>query len=101
MPRRVRTLSRASIHGSATFAQMSRSLVEDAFAHHIWATQRLIDACLELSSKQLETAVPGTYGSVLDTMRHLVGTDSGYLFRLSPGGTQRIDDEHMDLSDLR
>ena len=59
--------------------QMNRSLLEDAFAHHVWATLRLIDTCLALSPEQLETSVPGTYGSILETMRHLVGGDSSYL----------------------
>ena len=55
---------------------MKTSLMQDAFAHDVWATQRLIEACLELSPEQLETDVPGTYGSILDTMRHLVGADA-------------------------
>jgi uncharacterized damage-inducible protein DinB len=60
--------------------RMSRSLLEDAFAHHVWATLRLVDVCLALTAEQLGTAVPGTYGSILDTIRHIVGGDSGYLF---------------------
>jgi len=51
---------------------MGRSPIDEAFAHHVWATLRLIDGC-ELSPEQLEAAVPGTYGSILETMRHLVG----------------------------
>jgi uncharacterized damage-inducible protein DinB len=62
---------------------MSRSLLEDAFEHHVWATMRLIDTCLTLSAEQVETAVPGTYGSILETMRHLVGADSWYLFDIT------------------
>lgn len=54
-------------------APMSGSLLTDAFAPHVWATLRLIDTCLALSPEQLETGVPGTSGSILDTMRHLVG----------------------------
>ncbi|MEO6043721.1 MAG: hypothetical protein ABIQ47_07350 [Tepidiformaceae bacterium] len=27
---------------------MTTSLLSDAFAHHIWATERLIDECAEL-----------------------------------------------------
>ncbi len=45
--------------------------------------------------------VPGTYGSVLDTMRHLVGADCGYLFVLTDGRVPRLDDEGMDLPTLR
>jgi uncharacterized damage-inducible protein DinB len=80
---------------------MSRSLFGDAVAHHVWATLRVIDVCLDLSPEQLETAVPGTYGSILDTMRHTVGADSSYLFVMSGGKTPLIDEDHMDLSELR
>jgi uncharacterized damage-inducible protein DinB len=80
---------------------MSGSLLGDAFAHHVWATLRLIDACLELSPQQLETAVQGTYGSILSTMRHLVGSDSWYLFDISGDRARRIDEGRMDLPELR
>jgi uncharacterized damage-inducible protein DinB len=80
---------------------MSRSLLEDAFAHHVWATLRLVDVCLALSPEQLATAVPGTYGSILETQRHLVGADSSYLFVLSGGRTPVIDEDHMGLAELR
>jgi len=80
---------------------MSRSLLEDAFAHHVWATLRLVDACLALSPEQLETAVLGTYGSILETVRHLVGADSSYLFVTSGERTSLIDEDHMDLPELR
>jgi uncharacterized damage-inducible protein DinB len=80
---------------------MSRSPLADAFAHHAWATVRLIDTCLDLSPEQLETAVPGTYGSILDTLRHLVGADCGYLSTVTGGLVARIDEDRMDLAELR
>ena len=80
---------------------MSRSLLEDAFGHHVWATLQLIDSCLALSPAQLGTNVPGTYGSILETMRHLVGSDSWYLFVMTDQDTPRIDEDHMDLPELR
>ncbi len=80
---------------------MDKSLLEDAFAHHVWSTLRLVDACLALSPEQLRTAVPGTYGSILETIRHLIGADSSYLFAMTGGRTPRIDEDHMDLPELR
>jgi uncharacterized damage-inducible protein DinB len=80
---------------------MSGSLLGDAFAHHAWATFRVLDACEALSPEQLETAAPGTYGSILDTMRHIVGSDSWYLFRLSGERYPTIEEEGMDLAELR
>jgi uncharacterized damage-inducible protein DinB len=80
---------------------MTKSLLADAFGHHIWATVRLIDICLELSPEQLEAEVPGTYGSILTTMRHIAGGDAGYLFALTGGQTPEIDEEQMGLAELR
>jgi uncharacterized damage-inducible protein DinB len=80
---------------------MSRPLLADAFGHHVWATLRLIDVCLGLSPEQLATAVPGTYGSILDTMRHTVGADVSYLEVLTDGRVAAIDEDTMDLGELR
>jgi uncharacterized damage-inducible protein DinB len=80
---------------------MNGSLLKDAFGHHVWATVTLVDACLELGPPQLETAVPGTYGSILDTMRHTVGADLSYLHLLSGGAVAEIEEAGMDLPDLR
>jgi uncharacterized damage-inducible protein DinB len=80
---------------------MSRTLLEDAFEHHVWATLRLIDTCLTLSPSELERAVPGTYGTILDTQRHVVGSDSWYLFDVTGDRARRIEEDLMDLPELR
>ena len=80
---------------------MSRPSLADAFDHHVWATLRIIDACQELSDEQLATNVPGTYGSILDTLRHLVGADRGYLTLLSGGRVEPIDEDSGSLAELR
>lgn len=80
---------------------MGRSVLADAFEHHVWATQQLINTCLTLSPEQLETSVPGTYGSILATMRHVVGGDSWYLFYITGERSLRIDEDQMDLRQLR
>ena len=80
---------------------MSKPLLGDAFGHHVWATIRLIDACLVLEPSQLEATVPGTYGPIIDTMRHLVAADCGYLFALTGGRTAEIEEDMMDLAGLR
>jgi uncharacterized damage-inducible protein DinB len=80
---------------------MSTGLLADAFAHHIWATGVLLDACLELPSEQLEAPVPGVYGSILATMRHLVAADAGYLVALTAGKEAPVDTSEMGLAELR
>src|SRR6202023_4046924 len=79
----------------------SKSWLDDAFAHHTWATVRLIDACLALSPEQLAAGVPGTYGSIIQTLRHLVDGDGFYLYGLTGDLPYAIDTEHMDLRGLR
>jgi uncharacterized damage-inducible protein DinB len=80
---------------------MSSSLLEAAFAHHCWATLRVIDACLDLSAEELETNVPGTRGPILETLRHLVGSDSFDLFILTNDRAYDIDTDHLSLSEAR
>lgn len=80
---------------------MTRSVLHEAFGHHVWATVRLIDACLALPPEQLDTSVPGTYGSTLETLRHLVGADASYLWVLSDGDRPEIEEAEMDLAALR
>ena len=80
---------------------MQGSPFSDAFGHHVWASLRLIDACFELTPEQLQTAVPGAYGSILETMRHVVGGDSWYLFDITGDRARRVEAEGMDLRELR
>lgn len=81
--------------------RVTRPLFEDALAHHVWATLQVIDSCLPLTPEQLETAVPGTYGPILETVRHLVGSDRSYLFAMTGERVALIDEDHMDLAELR
>lgn len=80
----------------------SRSILHDAFAHHAWATEQLIDVCATLTAEQLATAAPGTYGPILETLQHLVQSDGWYLsfFTDRPALT---DDEaaRLGLAELR
>ena len=80
---------------------MNGSMLSDAFGHHVWATVELIDACSALTAEQLQTTVPGTYGTIIDTLRHTVGADVSYLALLSGGAVEAIDEEALDLPALR
>ena len=82
-------------------ADMPRSPLADAFGHHVWATLRLIETSESLDEGQLQATAAGTYGSIIDTLRHLVASDRSYLATLSGGKVERVDDEDMTLPDLR
>jgi uncharacterized damage-inducible protein DinB len=80
---------------------MSSSLLEAAYAHHVWATLRVIDACLDLSAEELETSVPGTRGPILETLRHVVESDAFDLFILTTDPAYNVETEHMSLVEAR
>jgi uncharacterized damage-inducible protein DinB len=79
---------------------MTSGLLADAFGHHSWATLELLDACSQLQEHQLAVGTPGVYGSILETLRHLVGADCSYL-RVTAGGHDVIDDGAASVADLR
>lgn len=79
---------------------MTSSLLQPAFAHHVWATQRLLGACAALSSEQLETTAIGTFGPIIETLRHTVGADAAYLVALTDGEAPVVDESEMDLAEL-
>jgi uncharacterized damage-inducible protein DinB len=80
---------------------MTKPLLQDGFDHHLWATRTLIDSCMALTPDQLETSPTGTYGPIIETMRHLVAADCGYLYVLGGKQVEPVDTDGMDLQQLR
>ena len=79
---------------------MTQPLLADAFGHHVWASLSVLDACAALDEAQLATTVPGTYGSILETIRHLVDGDVFYLDVLLRR-RETLDKDASDISTLR
>jgi uncharacterized damage-inducible protein DinB len=80
---------------------MHPPVLADAFGHHVWATIRVLDTCADLDDAQLATTVPGTYGSIIDTLRHIVGGDVFYLDVLGGGEPEPFDKQASDIPSLR
>jgi uncharacterized damage-inducible protein DinB len=59
------------------------------FRHNRWANLRLLEQCAALTDAQLETTVVGTYGSIRDTLQHLVTSERSYFSRISTGHPYR------------
>lgn len=57
---------------------MNEALVE-LVQHKTWATLLLIESCSGLQEEALDATTPGTYGTIRDTLQHLVGADESYL----------------------
>lgn len=56
-------------------------LIADFYRQNEWANVVLIDACRPLTDEQLDTGAGGTYGTIRDTLLHIVGAETGYAFR--------------------
>jgi uncharacterized damage-inducible protein DinB len=48
------------------------------YRHKTWATLRLIEHCQSLEDEHLDATIPGTYGTIRETLRHLVDSEEGY-----------------------
>jgi uncharacterized damage-inducible protein DinB len=56
---------------------MTGTLLE-LFRHKTWATLRLIEYCRQLPDEHLDATVPGTFGTIRETLHHLVEAEEGY-----------------------
>jgi uncharacterized damage-inducible protein DinB len=77
--------------------------------HNMWATRTLLRVCRPLSTEQLNAPGGAAFGTILQTLNHLVVADGGYLWSL--GGPQtpwvalredlrrRSDDRDAELED--
>jgi uncharacterized damage-inducible protein DinB len=52
------------------------------YRHMTWATLQVIEFCQGLDDAHLDATVPGTYGTVRETLAHLVRAEEGYLSRI-------------------
>jgi uncharacterized damage-inducible protein DinB len=53
------------------------------FRHKTWATLRLIEHCKGLEDEHLDATIPGTYGTIRETLRHIVDAEEGYFLILT------------------
>ncbi|HEX5951074.1 MAG TPA: DinB family protein [Actinomycetota bacterium] len=81
---------------------LPNDVVRSMFAHHLWATETLIDHLAGLPSERLDEAIPGTYGSMVATLTHLVDADGRYLVRFEdPSPPPAEDRAGVPLATLR
>lgn len=58
-------------------------MVAEFLYYNRWANLQLIDACSALTPEQLASSAPGTYGSIYDTLKHIIQAESRYYRRLT------------------
>ena len=55
------------------------------FSHNLWANLHLLERCAALTSEQLDATISGTFGSIRDTLQHIVTSEQSYFHRISTG----------------
>jgi len=58
---------------------LPESTLVELIRYNNWANQQVLQACQKLSEAQLETSMPGAYGSIRATLEHIIRGESGYL----------------------
>lgn len=55
------------------------------FRHHLWANLLLFEQCAGLTPDQLNTGMVGAYGTIAETLQHIVTSEQNYFSRISTG----------------
>src|SRR4051794_37812597 len=63
--------------------------LHDFAGHHAWATKALLTFCQRLDEAGLDATVPGTFGTIIETLRHIVDSEMSYVFRLTGAWSER------------
>jgi uncharacterized damage-inducible protein DinB len=64
---------------------MSADTLTTLFSHNLWANLRLLERCAELTPEQLGASIPGSRGSIRDTLEHITSSERAYFSRISTG----------------
>jgi uncharacterized damage-inducible protein DinB len=63
--------------------QGDTSVLTTLFAHNVWANVKLLDFCANLSDEQLDATAIGCFGSIRDTLLHIISAEVGYVDRVN------------------
>ena len=57
--------------------------LHDLARHNAWATEQTLAFCQGLDEPTLQATVPGTFGTIIETLRHIIDAEASYLYRLT------------------
>lgn len=69
--------------------QIKFNTIQTIFKHNLWANTHLFDVCSRLTEEQLNSTVVGVYGSIFETLEHIVNAERSYWHRLMTGQPYR------------
>jgi uncharacterized damage-inducible protein DinB len=54
------------------------TMISEFIRYNNWVNQRVLESCQKLSEEQLATVMPGAYGTIRDTLEHIIRAEAGY-----------------------
>ncbi len=76
----------------------SYPILETLFRHHLWSNLQLLELCKTLSEEQLKTSIIGVFGTLGDTLQHLVKSERSYHSRITTGQRFQAPENEGDLT---
>jgi uncharacterized damage-inducible protein DinB len=76
----------------------------DFFKYNLWANLCLLDTCAKLDDTQLDMTLEGIYGSIRETLVHIIAGEEGYVQRFTGQCLERplrVLDHFPGFDDLR
>lgn len=64
---------------------MRNDTLTTLFSHNLWANLAILDACAKLTPEQLQARIPGSFGTIYETLEHFVTSEVSYFSRISTG----------------
>ena len=68
---------------------MQQDTLTTLFSHNLWANLCLFEACAGLTDEQLDATLIGTFGTIRETLQHIVTAEQSYFARISTGQPRR------------
>ena len=63
----------------------SMDTITTIFSHNLWANTVLFDRCCELTEEEMDASIQGVYGSIRETLNHIMRAEKSYFSRISTG----------------
>jgi len=57
--------------------------LDDLAGHNAWATEQVLAFCVGLDEATLNSTAPGTFGTIIELLRHIGDSEMSYLYRLT------------------
>jgi uncharacterized damage-inducible protein DinB len=61
----------------------AESTLVELIRYSNWANAQVLAACQDLTDEQLDTGTPGSYGSIRDTLMHMLWAEADYVGRMT------------------